>query len=152
MVLFQVAELKKFMSMLLAGTAFDRWELSEAKAETFCEFRVNGRLKKEFFDTDEEEERNREYAKWGEVKPVFYQAIKGNKLPLSFSVVLCLPKEESGPDLKCFLNIRYTKQGCFITTGAAREGFSLERGAEAEWDKAARERFRQMGIVLLEIE
>ena len=148
MVSFQVEELGKFMSMLLSGDAFDTWNVVEAKAETFCEIHLNGRIKKEFFDTEEREELA-EYAAWSEVKPLFYQAIKGKKLPLSFTVVLMLPakavSEQAGD--KRFLNIRYTKQGCVLTTGFAQTLFSLDKTAEQEWDTLAGELLKEKGIL-----
>ena len=148
MVSFQIEELGKFMSMLLSGDAFDAWEIVEAKAETFCEVHLSGRIKKDFFDT-EERENLPEYAAWREVKPLFYQAIKGKKLPLAFTVVLMPPKddkEEQTTD-KRFLNIRYTKQGCVITTGFSQVLFSLDKTAEQTWDTLAGEWLKKKGIL-----
>ena len=145
MVNFYIEELGKFMSMLLAGDTFDTWEVMEAKAETFCEFKVNGKINREFFDT-EEKESLQEYAKWQDVKPLFYQAIKGKKLPLAFSVVLLLPKTQE-QDGKRFLNIRYTKQGCVLTTGYAQQTFSLDKTTEQEWDVLAGEWLKEKGIL-----
>ena len=74
-----VEELKSFMAVLLRGELFDSWEVTEAKVETFFELSVNGRLKKDFFE--EPDAVNRDFAKWGEVKEIFFQAIKGKRLP-----------------------------------------------------------------------
>lgn len=145
MVNFYIEELGKFMSMLLSGDSFDAWEVVEAKAETFYEVRLNGKIKKDFFDT-EERETLPEYAKWQDVKSLFYQAIKGKKLPLAFSVVLLLPDKEV-QEGKRFLNIRYTKQGCIITTGYAQQTFSLDKTAEQEWDALAGELLKEKGIL-----
>lgn len=145
MVNFYIEELGKFMSMLLSGDTFDTWEVIEAKADTFCEVRLSGKIKKDFFDT-EERETLPEYAKWQDVKPLFYQAIKGKKLPLAFSVVLLLPNKEE-QDGKRFMNIRYTKQGCVITTGYAQQTFSLDKTAEQAWDVLAGEWLKEKGIL-----
>ena len=145
MVNFYIEELGKFMSMLLSGDTFDTWEVMEAKADTFCEVRLSGKIKKDFFDT-EERETLPEYAKWQDVKPLFYQAIKGKKLPLAFSVVLLLPNKDV-QEGKRFLNIRYTKQGCVLTTGYAQQTFSLDKTAEQAWDVLAGEWLKEKGIL-----
>ena len=133
------------MSMLLSGDTFDTWEVIEAKADTFCEVRLSGKIKKDFFDT-EERETLPEYAKWQDVKPLFYQAIKGKKLPLAFSVVLLLPNKEEQEGNR-FLNIRYTKQGCVITTGYSQQTFSMDKTAEQAWDILAGEWLKEKGIL-----
>lgn len=145
MVNFYIEELGKFMSMLLSGDTFDTWEVIEAKADTFCEVRLSGKIKKDFFDT-EERETLPEYAKWQDVKPLFYQAIKGKKLPLAFSVVLLLPNKEEQEGNR-FLNIRYTKQGCVITTGYSQQTFSMDKTAEQAWDILAGEWLKEKGIL-----
>jgi glucokinase len=72
---------------------FDSWEGTEAKVETFFELSVNGRLKKDFFE--EPDQVDREFAKWGEVKELFFQAIKGKRLPGMLRVILAAEKERT---------------------------------------------------------
>ena len=148
MVSFYIEDLKKFMSLLLAGNLFDNWEMVEAKAETFCEFHVNGRVKKEFFDTEEREYLH-EYTQWREVRPLFYEVIKGKKLPLTFSVVFIAPREWIEGEEKRLLQIRYTKQGCVLITGFSKTEFSLDKTKEQEWDEYVAKWLKEQGIVCL---
>lgn len=153
-----VEELKPFMAVLLKGDLFDAWEVTEAKVETFFELSVNGRLKKDFFD--EPENVNRDFAKWGEVKEIFFQAIKGKRLPGMFRVVLAAEgdrteqilrdcgreREEAGAVL--YLNIRYTANGCQVVSGVSHAGFTMDKTLEYAWDAALQDFLKKNGIVV----
>ena len=153
-----VEELKAFMAVLLRGELFDSWEVTEAKVETFFELSVNGRLKKEFFE--EEEKPNREYAKWGEIKELFFQAIKGKRIPGMLRIVLAADRawterilrecgkerEEAGAAL--YLNIRYLAGGCQVISGVSHVGFTLDKTLDHAWDTALQEFFKKNGIVV----
>ena len=124
-----IEDLKSFMSGLLRGEVFDAWEVTEAKVETFFELSVNGRMKKDFFD--EPDSVKREFAKWGEIKEIFFQAVKGKRLPGMLRIVLAAEKEwtdrilrecgkaqeEAGAVL--YLNIRYSANGCQVISGVS---------------------------------
>ncbi len=153
-----VEELKPFMAMLLRGELFDSWEVTEAKVETFFELSVNGRLKKDFFD--EPEAVNREFAKWGEVKEIFFQAIKGKRLPGMLRIVLAADREqaeriindcgkaaeEKGASL--YLNIRYSAGGCQVVSGVSHPGFTMDKTLDLAWDAALQGFFKKNGIVV----
>lgn len=153
-----VEELKAFMALLLRGDLFDTWEVTEAKVETFFELSVNGRLKKDFFE--EPEALQRDYAKWGEVKEIFFQAIKGKRLPGMLRIVLAADrertervlkdcgreKEENGASL--YLNIRYSASGCQIISGVSHAGFTMDKTLDTAWDETVREFLKQNGIVV----
>lgn len=153
-----VEELKSFMAVLLRGELFDAWEVTEAKVETFFELSVNGRLKKDFFDDTEEVDR--EFARWGEVKELFFQAIKGKRLPGMLRIVLAADKEwtrqivkecgketeESGASL--YLNIRYSATGCQLISGVSHAGFTLDKTLDSVWDTVLQEFLKKNGIVI----
>ena len=61
-------------------------------------------------------------------------------------MVLLLADKEA-QEGKRFLNIRYTKQGCVITTGYSRQTFSLDKTAEQAWDVLAGEWMKEKGIL-----
>lgn len=139
-----VEDLKSFMSVLLRGELFDAWEVTEAKVETFCELSVNGRLKKDFFE--EPDNLGRDFAKWGEIKEIFFQAIKGKRLPGMLRIVLAAEKERTGRILRecgkekeeagavLYLNIRYSANGCQVISGVSHVGFTLDKSLEYAWD------------------
>lgn len=153
-----VEELKSFMGVLLKGELFDAWEVTEAKVETFFELSVNGRLKKDFFEEPENVERD--FAKWGEVKEIFFQAIKGKRLPGMLRVVLAAEKEwteqilrdcgrekeEAGAVL--YLNIRYTANGCQVISGVSHVGFTMDKTLEFAWDAALQDYLKKNGIIV----
>ena len=153
-----VEELKSFMALLLRGELFDGWEVIEAKVETFFELSVNGRLKKDFFD--EPETVQREFARWGEVKEIFFQAIKGKRLPGMLRIVLAADrewterilnecgkaKEEAGASL--YLNIRYSANGCQVVSGVSHAGFTLDKTLDSVWDAELQGFFKKNGIIV----
>lgn len=140
-----VEELKTFMAVLLKGELFDNWEVTEAKVETFFELSVNGRLKKDFFE--EPEQIAGEFARWGELKEIFFQAVKGKRLPGMLCVVLAAEKEWTGQILRecgreneeagavLYLNIRYAAGSCRLISGVSHKGFTLDKTLEYAWDK-----------------
>ncbi|MGN1084385.1 MAG: DUF5721 family protein [Lachnospiraceae bacterium] len=153
-----VEELKTFMSVLLRGELFDVWEVTEAKVETFFELSVNGRLKKEFFE--EPENITREFASWKELKDIFFQIVKGKRLPGMLCIVLAAPKEwterilrecgkegeEAGAVL--YLNIRYAAGNCRLIGGVSHAGFTLDKTLEYAWDKALSGFLKENGIAV----
>jgi len=153
-----VEELKSFMALLLRGELFDAWEVTEAKVETFFELSVNGRLKKDFFE--EPETVNRDFAKWGEIKEIFFQAIKGKRLPGMLRIVLAADrdwterilrecgkeKEEAGASL--YLNIRYSANGCQVVSGVSHVGFTMDKTLDSAWDTALLEFLKKNGTVV----
>lgn len=153
-----VEELKAFMALLLRGELFDTWEVTEAKVETFFELSVSGRLKKDFFE--EPETVNRDFVKWGEVKEIFFQAIKGKRLPGMLRIVLAADrerterilrdcgkeKEEAGASL--YLNIRYSANGCQVVSGVSHAGFTMDKTLDAAWDTALQEFLKKNGIAV----
>ncbi len=153
-----VEELKSFMALLLRGELFDSWEVTEAKVETFFELSVNGRLKKDFFE--EPETVNRDFAKWGEIKEIFFQAIKGKRLPGMLRIVLAADrewteqilrecgkeKEEAGASL--YLNIRYSSTGCQLVSGVSHVGFTMDKSLDSAWDAALQNFLKQNGIIV----
>lgn len=153
-----VEELKPFMTLLLRGELFDSWEVTEAKVETFFELSVNGRLKKDFFE--EPESVQRDFAKWGEVKEIFFQAIKGKRLPGMLRIVLAADRtwteqimnecgkanEEAGAYL--YLNIRYSANGCQVVSGVSHVGFTMDKTLDMAWDAALLDFFKTNGVAV----
>lgn len=153
-----VEELKPFMALLLKGALFDSWEITEARVETFFELSVNGRLKKDFFE--EKESITREFACWGEVKEIFFQTVKGKRLPGMFCVVLAAEQERKERILKecgketeeagamLYLNIRYAAGSCRLTSGISHVGFTMDKTLEYAWDKALQDFLKEKGIIV----
>ena len=55
MVSLKILELNRFMARLLKSEAFDDFLLREGSVRTYMEYRFQGRLHKEYFETAEQE-------------------------------------------------------------------------------------------------
>ena len=119
---------------------------------------VNGRLKKDFFE--EPETVQRDFAKWGEIKEIFFQAVKGKRLPGMMRIVLAADRawtdrilnecgkarEEAGAGL--YLNIRYSANGCQVVSGVSHVGFTMDKALDNAWDTELRDFFQKNGIIV----
>ncbi len=149
MLALQIANIKDFMSKLFLKDTFDSFSLIESSIVTANTFSIDGRIKKEYFTT--EENKNREYAEystWEALRPFCFQFIKGKKTPLSIKLVFRFPKnqeelllEQSGLSYESnnidgfFLNIRYENSIALCTTGISIKTFSLDKSLELFWDQ-----------------
>ena len=87
--------MNRFMGKLLKGESFDDFLLKEGFLRTAMEYRFQGHLFPEYFDTEEKENLKEEYIFWQELKPVVFDLVKGKKTPLAFSFTLLLTKEQT---------------------------------------------------------
>ncbi len=52
MLVLKINDVKNFMNQLLIGQTFDDFSLVEASITTFCSFTIDGKLHRDFFDSD----------------------------------------------------------------------------------------------------
>ena len=52
MLVLKIKDVKNFMNQLLIGQTFDDFSLVEASITTFCSFTIDGKLHRDFFDSD----------------------------------------------------------------------------------------------------
>ena len=52
MLVLKINDVKNFMNQLLIGDTFDDFSLVEASITTFSNFTIDGKIHKDFFDTD----------------------------------------------------------------------------------------------------
>ena len=164
MLALKIPEVGDFMKKLLTGDAFDGFYLCEGEVRTFASFSIGGRLNREYYSADEQEELgDREYASWPEIKPFVYSLLKGSRLPVSFALTLQLSgpntdwllqhcqMEEMGRQLRgLYLNIRYQRGQLTCITGMSYQTFVMDKRLEQIWDDTARRYLRQKGIVFEE--
>ena len=142
------SEVKDFMNKLLISDCFDKMLVCEAELRTAWDLKLSGRINKAFFDEDAPE-RKEEFASWEKVKPLFLQAIKGNRTPLSFKIVFLLPRNNltdiiirnnllvSPEDVAgMYLNIHFEKGELLLTSGTSLKVFTPDRTVEQMWDDA----------------
>lgn len=160
MISLRILELNRFMARLLKSEAFDHFLLREGSVRTYMEYRFQGKLHKEYFETAEQEKyADREYALWGEVRPFFLELIKGKRTPLAIRLELMLPEqearrmflgkqvsvsEETVPTLS--FQLRFENGAARLLTGVSQSAFSLDRSKEEAWDMSVKQLLHTMEI------
>jgi len=156
----KILEMNRFMGKLLKGENFDGFLLKEGFLRTGMEYRFQGRVFPEYFDTEEQERHTEDYTYWGEVKPFVFELVKGKRTPLAFSFTLLLTKNdttellarrqvnvgEDSPSL--FLQIRFEHGVGHIVTGTARNTFSLDKSLEESWDDEVKQIMKSMELAV----
>ena len=116
---------------------------------TSNKFTIQGDLNQGYFSSDELEALDqRTYSTWGELRPIIYQIIKGNRTPTSFKMVFLLSQKntenvlsKSGLPYKyediggLFLNIRFDQNGLYLITGTSIKIFTLDKSLDKVWEK-----------------
>ncbi len=137
------------MAKLLLSDAFDAFCLQEASAVTSVSYSISGRIHRDFYSEDELEEVTGEFIPWSEIRPKFFELIKGKNLPLSLKMTLSLKDDamnallqKESPEghssaLKAFvINIRFENGAVNIITGTSYDSFVPDRSEEKIWDRA----------------
>jgi len=162
MISLKILEMNRFMGKLLKGETFDGFLLKEGFLRTNIEYRFQGQLFAEYFDTEEQAKLEEKYVYWGELRPTVFELIKGKKTPLAFSFTLLLTKNdttqllarrqvnvgEDSPSL--FLQIRFEHGIGHMVTGTARNVFTLDKSLEEAWDAEVRQLMKAMELAVEE--
>lgn len=140
-------DIKTFMNELIKGSSFDKFEVRGCDITTFVTYSIDGRLNKSWFEEDTE----RFFCKWSELKPYVFSIIKGNKKPKSMKIVLALNEKASArvhPNGKaCFINIVFEEERVAVVTGTAQIEFSLDKSLDEAWEERVKGFFKKMNIV-----
>ncbi len=130
---FKIDEIKNFMNVLFKSSVFDKYEVQSAVVKTFTTFEIKGTLNRAFFD----EEPQRDFCTWEEIRPFVFLTIKGSKLPKYIKIVLSAPKDVinklNSKASALFVNITYENNIVIAITGYAIKELSLNH--EAAWDE-----------------
>lgn len=162
MISLKILEMNRFMGKLLKGENFDGFLLKEGFLRTNIEYRFQGQLFAEYFDTSEQEKLEEKYVYWGELRPTVFELIKGKRTPLAFSFTLLMTKNDTtgllarrqvnlGEDSPfLFLQIRFEHGAGHIVTGTARNTFSLDKSLEEAWDSEVKQLLKAMELAVEE--
>ena len=83
MVMIEIENIKKFMAGFLGGNLFDDFLMSEGKLSMNIAYEFDGKILKEFYDTEEWEEMQMyPYVMWKEEKEKIFSLVKCKKTPL----------------------------------------------------------------------
>lgn len=129
MLVFSIEDdnVKVFMQKLLKEEAFDKLEVRNIALETIVKYEILGNINKDYLQEDE----NRYFVKWKELKPYIVSLIKGNIKPKLFKIVFSL--DDKTVNSLCdnanamFLNIMYQNDIITGTTGTSQKAFSLDK-------------------------
>lgn len=162
MLALKITDIKTFTNLLFIGDAFDRFWLTEASVTTSSVFTIDGKLQKDFFDSDELEmleQSHRTYALWKEIKPYCYSIIRSRHTPLHFKIILQLShnqthsvlagaQTEINPDMVkgLYLNLQYKNRTLLCTTGTSLTTFVPGKELDNLWDDLVKNFFRQKEI------
>lgn len=142
------------MNKLLLSESFDYFLLEEGTVVTYNTFQIDGRIRKEFYDKEEQGDSSLcpyAFSLWKDMRPLCLQLIKGKRTPLSFKfVLLLLPGQmdkilssggfdNSGSLLKAFtLTVKYDGSLATLVTGISTASFLMDKSPEQLWDTAFR--------------
>lgn len=149
MIHLQAEQLGTFMGKLFSSDSFDSFLLEEASVRTAVTWDLDGHLNRDFYTAEEWDDKTArpwDLLPWSEVRPLCRELIKGKKAPVSFRFVLQLKPEYLSRTLHAgapasdavsalLLNIRYDGSAASILTGVSYSTFTLDKSAEALWDK-----------------
>lgn len=167
MLALKITDLKDFTNKLFIGNVFDHFWLNRADISTYNLFSIEGKLQKDFFDSDQQEildGTSRTYSLWAEVKPFCHFVIRGKRPPLYFKIVFQLSSqktksllENENPGLPLdslqglYLNLQYKNKILLCTTGTSFHTFVPGKQVEQLWDHTVLDFFRQNKILYEEL-
>lgn len=145
---YPIEDVKGFMNDLLVNEKYDSFYMFEVRLKTALDYYINGKINSEFFDSDEETDVcKEEYISWGNIKHTIFELIKGNRLPISFKMILMFNRENivrlvemnnlpmNPDDIRAlFLNIYYENGELLVTTGTSIKVFTLDKTIDNVWD------------------
>lgn len=153
---------KQFMGNLLTSDCFDAFLLQQASIVTSNTFQIDGRIEKEFFSTEEWENKNLhpyEFSCWADMRTICFSLIRGKRSPVSMKIVLSLKPEAAPKYLDCsfeqlerelikalVVTIRYDNGKMTCTTGISFSSFSTDKDFAKKWDKVFLQLLDQQGI------
>lgn len=146
---YPIEDIRTFMNDLLVQEKYDSFYLFEARVKTELDYYINGKINMEFYDTEERKTREvlSEYIEWKQIKQTVYDFIRGERLPISFKLVLMFNRENITRLVEMnnlavrpeeigalFMNVYYEQGELHVTTGTSVRVFSLDKTLEYLWD------------------
>ena len=156
MIALSLTNTKDFMSHLLLADTFDHFSFIEGEIVTYNTFKIDGFIRKEFFDTGAELP---EYSPWKNLRDFCFSVIKGKRTPLSFRFIFSLSRKnigrlitQSAPALDPdsvqghYLNIHFDGARLSCVTGTSFKTFTMDKTLEHAWDEMVEKFLKQKHI------
>lgn len=144
---YPIEDVKTLMNELLVNEKYDSFYMFETRLKVAMDYYINGKINKEFFDTEDLKEEIYDYISWKDIKNTVFELIKGKRLPISFKLILMFNRENierliemnnipvNPQDVSAlFLNIYYENGALIVTTGTSLKVFTLDKTLEHLWD------------------
>ncbi|WP_317854038.1 DUF5721 family protein [Chakrabartyella piscis] len=147
MLSFTIHDTKNFMALLLKGDLFDTFIFRQGEIHTYATFLVDG-TKPELYQSEENPE---PFCQWSEIKPFFFQGIKGKAMPRSMKIVFSLSSEKTAhyPNAQAvFLNLLFRDGVLLVTTATSDKTFTLDRNTGQQWDADILKFFKKHEIAI----
>lgn len=157
MIALKIEDSKAFMNMLIKGEIFDYWEGRQIEIHTYTHFKMDCKINKNFYDSDELEMLgSRHHETWEKLKQSVFSLIKGSKPPTSMKIVLAFPVERikdvdtSNVD-GLFINVHLENKNITVTTGTSTKTFSMDKTIDHHWDHLIRSLLKKQKILYNEL-
>ena len=141
---------KLFMNKLLRENIFDNFEVRKVEIQTFTHFEISGIIDKNFYTVEEQENIERNFCIWSELKPIIFNLIKGNKLPGFIKIIFSLDENTmqqlSDNAAAMFLNISFENNAIVCTSGYSQKTFTLDKKVENCWEEYILKFFKDNNI------
>ena len=147
MISIRVNDINHFMQHLLTKDTLDRFIFYEGQISTASTFELDGRINREFFDSEELASLPDEFVSWHKIKTVCFEIIKGKKVPTKMKLVLGLSQthyeeilnqcgvNHSPSDIGgLYLHIHYEQGEIQIITGSTLNIFTMDKSLDKHWD------------------
>ncbi len=149
-------EVKNFMNKILKENDFDDFEVRNVEIQSFAKFYIDGKVSKNFIEaennSDDTEEQQVFFCKWGRIKPYVFQFVKGKIKPSYMKFVISANEELlnkiSDNAAALFLNFVFEDDKVICTTGTAQKSFALNKQLEIEWEDYVKSFFKNIGIAV----
>lgn len=147
MIAINITDINNFMNDLLINERFDSFLLSDGEIHTSNSFTIDGRINQKFYSEDELNSMEN-FISWKDIKNIFFQIIKGKKVPTKLKLVFSCPSsrfeniiQESGALFTeeqiggLYLHILYENNTITCITGTSLNTFSLDKTLDKYWDE-----------------
>ena len=151
MIAEEISNIKIFMDHLLTKATFDNCLVNEVIISTFNNFVIDGHINSNYYkdttNTRPNDYLTEPYSSWKTIKPICYELIKGNRLPLKMSFILAMKRsfikhliEGNNIDIQpedvndLFMNIKFEKDKLTVITGVSLKVFAMDKSLEKAFD------------------
>lgn len=156
MTALELTELKTITAHLFLQDTFDHFCLIEGEIKTYNTFRIDGKVHREFYDTDTDVQ---DYSRWEQLRGHCFNLIRGKRTPLGFRFVFSLSPENirrltehTAPSLDpetiqgMYLNFHFDGSVLTCVTGTSFKTFIMNKELEHIWDETVQKFFRKHQI------